>query len=324
MEEDRRVGVLGGLCGREVEVPLVPARLARDRLDEEGVDLGQRVITRERAERVRQVRVAARVVERVACLVEKALVVRQPALRPGDEVDDRRRIGWDDTRTRRLLRAVLEVGADVLVAREIEAELGQRREANFCRPLLRVDVAKRRQPAYVCGVVRGWPRRALGAKDAVEPPLAHLHEGVLDERATVGEHLGELPERDALVVLGALDGIGDAAQLRPHLLRLPRDAETPLVHRRGRIGVDLAQLLALVVRVEDGELRLGVTQRHLLAAVLDTDRQELVLNLILEMDELACEQAALARLPQPMKTLTLDGVALVVLPLTQVVELLCA
>ena len=86
--------------------------------------------------------------------------------------------------------------------------------------------------------------------------------------------------------------------------------------------MDLPQLLPLVVRVEDGELRLGVTQRHLLTAVLDTDRQELVLHLVLEMDELTREQAALARLPQPMKTLTLDGVALFVLPLTQVVELL--
>ena len=76
-------------------------------------------------------RVASRVVQRVACLVEEALVVGEPALRPGDEVDDERRIGWDHARPWSLLRAVLEIGADVLVVREIEAELRQRREADL-------------------------------------------------------------------------------------------------------------------------------------------------------------------------------------------------
>ena len=86
--------------------------------------------------------------------------------------------------------------------------------------------------------------------------------------------------------------------------------------------MDLAQLLALVVRVEHGELRLGVPQRHLLTAVLDADRQQLVLHLVLEVDELACEQAALARLPEAMQSLALYVVLLPVLTLAQVVELL--
>ena len=100
----------------------VPAGLARDRLDDVGVDLGQGVVAREAPEGVRQRRVAARVVERVPGLVQERLVVVQPALRPRDQVDDGRRIGGDHARARRLLRTVVEVRLDVRVGREVEAD----------------------------------------------------------------------------------------------------------------------------------------------------------------------------------------------------------
>ena len=66
----------------------VPPGLARDRLDDVGVDLGQRVVARDPAEGVRQRRVDAAVMKRVAGLVQERLVVVQPALRARDQVDD--------------------------------------------------------------------------------------------------------------------------------------------------------------------------------------------------------------------------------------------
>ena len=88
LEEDRRLGVLGRLLVGEAEVLGVPFGLARDRLEDVRVDLGQRVVAREAAERVRQRGVAVAVVERVAGLVQERLVVVEPALRARDQVDD--------------------------------------------------------------------------------------------------------------------------------------------------------------------------------------------------------------------------------------------
>ena len=64
LEEDGRLGVLPGLLRREIEVLGVPGRAARDRLEDVRVDLGQRVVARKVAERVRQLRVAVAVVQR--------------------------------------------------------------------------------------------------------------------------------------------------------------------------------------------------------------------------------------------------------------------
>ena len=75
-----------------------------------------------RAERVRQPRVDAGVMERVARLVHERLVVGEAALRARDQVDDLRRVGRDHARARVLLRPVLEVEADVRDRRQVEAE----------------------------------------------------------------------------------------------------------------------------------------------------------------------------------------------------------
>ena len=62
----------------------VPARLPRDRVEQERVDLGEGMVAREPTEREGQSRIAARVVERVPRLVEERLVVVEAALRAGD------------------------------------------------------------------------------------------------------------------------------------------------------------------------------------------------------------------------------------------------
>src|SRR5439155_24119092 len=61
-EEDRRLGVRRRLLVGEPEVLGMPAWLARDRLEDVGVDLGQRVVTRQLAEGVWQRGIAAGVV----------------------------------------------------------------------------------------------------------------------------------------------------------------------------------------------------------------------------------------------------------------------
>ena len=100
LEEDRRLGVLLSLLVREPEVLGVPARLSRDRLDDVAVDLGQRVVARQLAERVRELGIDARVVERVPGLVQERLVVVEAALSARDQVDDVRRVRGDHAGTR--------------------------------------------------------------------------------------------------------------------------------------------------------------------------------------------------------------------------------
>ena len=114
VEKARRVGAVLRLVAREPEVLGMPARLVRERLDEERVDLGERVVAGKPPERVRQLRVAARVVEGVTGLVQERLVVGQATLGARDQMHDARRIGCDHARARVLLRAVVEVEPDAL------------------------------------------------------------------------------------------------------------------------------------------------------------------------------------------------------------------
>ncbi len=173
-EEARRLGVLARVLGGETEVPCMPFGLADDALDRVRVDLGQGVVAGELAEGIRKRRVAAREVESVTGFVQEPLVVLQAALRAGDEVDDRGRVGRDHGRARRLLRAVLEVDLDVGVRLEVEAELAQRRQADVGRPLLRVRVGERGEAVDVGCVVRRRLRWAVSAEEAVEPARAHV------------------------------------------------------------------------------------------------------------------------------------------------------
>ena len=99
-QERRRLRVRPGLVGAEPEVLGVPAGLPRDRLADVRVDLGQGVVARNAAERVGEVGIAARVVERVPGFVHERLVVVEASLRPRDQMDDLRRIGRDHARAR--------------------------------------------------------------------------------------------------------------------------------------------------------------------------------------------------------------------------------
>ena len=227
--EDRRLGVLGGFLVREPEVARVPARLARDRLDDVRVDLRQRVVARDVAERVRQRRVAARVVERVPGLVQEGLVVVEAALRARDQVDDLRRVGRDHAGPRRLLRAVVEVELDVRLRLEVEAEPRERVHADLDRLLLRVDALERREPAHVGGVVRGRRLLALGAEQPLEPALAQVGVGIGGSVARAGERGHELAQGDPLLLLGSGDRVVDAADLGFHA---PRPRGAPRAGRR--------------------------------------------------------------------------------------------
>ena len=92
---------------------------------------------------------------------------------------------------------------------------------------------------------------------------------------------------------------------------------------RARVGLYVAELLAILVDGQHRELRLRRAKRHLLALERDAGREQLVLELVVALDELVREQAALARLPQPEEPLALvDARAL--LGLVQRLELAAA
>ncbi len=69
LEEDRRLGIRPSVLVAEAEVLRVPARFTRDRLADVRVDLRQRMVARNPAERVRQGRIDAGVVQRMPGLV---------------------------------------------------------------------------------------------------------------------------------------------------------------------------------------------------------------------------------------------------------------
>ena len=63
-------------------------------------------------------------------------------------------------------------------------------------------------------------------------------------------------ERDPLLVLVALDGAGNARELRLELLAGGEQVEPVRVERGARLGVDLTELLAVRVRRQHRQLRL--------------------------------------------------------------------
>ena len=148
-------------------------------------------------------------------------------------------------------------------------------------------------------------RRSVRPQQAIEPAIAQLEVPVLDESAAVRNDLGELPERYALLVLATEHGVLDSGEFGAYHLGRTADVEPLLVHRRRRVGVDLAQLLPVRVLVEDREFRVGVAQRHALAAEVDANGQQLVLDLVLHVDEVACEQAPFTALAQAVEALPL-------------------
>ena len=287
----------------------VPAGLVRERLDEERVDLGQRVVSREPPERVRKPWVAPGVVQGVTGLVQERLVVGEAALGAGDQVDDAGRVGGDDARPGVLLRAIVEVEPDALVGGKVEAELRERRQADGHRPLLRVRAGQRGEPSNVGDVSRRGLVLALLAEDPVEPALAQVAVGGVDRHGGLLEHAGEAVQVDLLSLGAATNRILDARELR--LERLPGLEERQALVVEARRGLDdgRAEPVAARVLVDHGERGLRRAQRHLLAAVLDTAGEDRVLEGVQPVGELGHDDAALARVAEPGEAFPFVAVA---------------
>ncbi len=110
-------------------------------------------------------------------------------------------------------------------------------------------------------------------------------------------------QRDVLLLFVALDRTGDPRVLGGELLARSQQLEPVVVECRARLGLDHAELLAIAVGGKDGELRLRVAERHLLALERDACGQQLVLELVLALGELVGDQAGLARLAQAVEQL---------------------
>ncbi len=197
----------------ETEVLRVPARLSAHGLDEEGVDLGERVVARQSAEGVRKRRVAASVVERVPGLVQEPLVVVQPALRAGDEMNDPRRVGRDHARARVLLGPVVEIEVDAVVRSQVEAERRERVETDRHAALLRVQVGERREAPQVRDVVGGRLVVRIGPENALDPSCAERGELLVLGRRRGAKRAGERAQVDLLACFRARDRVGLAGEL---------------------------------------------------------------------------------------------------------------
>ena len=285
LEEHGRLGVLGRLRVGETEVACVPPRLARNRLDDVGIDLGERVVARDPAEGVRQRCIDAAVMERVAGLVQERLVVVQPALRARDQVDDLRRVTRDHAGARRLLGPVVEIELDVRRSRKIEAELGQRRQRDLGSTILRVGRLERREPAHVRRVEARRNLLALGAEQLLEPARAKPRERHRRVVARSLERRGQLAQRDALLLLVAFDRVADPGQFGRQLLCRRDQLEPVGVEAGACVRLQLAELLAVAIGRQHRELRLRVSERHLLAPECDALCELPVLELVLPFDE---------------------------------------
>src|SRR4029079_14988146 len=89
----------------------------------------------------------------------------------------------------------------------------------------------------------------------------------------------ELVERDPLFLLVALDRVGDPRELCRELLARSDQLETVGIETRACGGLELTELLAVGVGGQDGQLRLRVPNRHLLAAEGDALGEQPVLEL---------------------------------------------
>ena len=197
-------------------------------------------------------------------------------------------------------------------------------QADLGRALLRVGRLERREPAHVGRVVARRNRLALVAEQLREPALA---QGARRRRRVVArllERPRELAQRDVLLLLVALDRVGDARSTRPRAPRSTRSSS-----RRSSLNCALASAWIApsssrsAYAASTRELRLRVAQRHLLAAERHARGEHAVLELVLALGELGGDQPGLAGLAQAVEELALvAGGALLGLP--QRVELLAA
>ena len=237
----------------------------------------------------------------------------QASLRPRDQVHDLRGIRRDHTGTRRLLRAVVQIELDVALCCEIEAERGQRLQADLRGTVLRVRRVERRQPAHVPHVRRGRLRLALRPEQPLEPRLAQLQERLLDPVARGDEDRFQLAQRDLLLLLVPRDRIRFPAEVRLELLVGAQQFEPLLVEPGRPAPVQLAELVAVLVVRDHGELCERRAQRQLLTLERHARGEQRIFELVVALGELRRDEAALARLVQPVKPLALVAVTLLLL-----------
>ena len=131
----------------------------------------------------------------------------------------------------------------------------------------------------------------------------------------------ELAQRDALLLLVALDRVGDARELGGELLAGAQQLEPVGLNAALASAWISPELLAVGVLRQHGQLRLRVPQRHLLALERDALGQHAVLELVLALDERRRDEPALARLAQAVEQLALVALG-ALLGLAQRLELL--
>ncbi len=196
-------------------------------------------------------------------------------------------------------------------------------EADVGRAILRVRRLERREPSDVAHVRRRGDLLALRPEHALEPPLAHAEERLVDGVAGRGEHGLEVAQRDLLLVLVARDRIRLLRQVRVQLLVRAQELEPLLVELGRPRVVELAELVALLVVGEHGELREGGAERQLLAVVGHPRGEDRVLELVVPLGQLGRDQTALARLAQAVEPFLLLAVGTALL-LAEGDELLAA
>ena len=121
------------------------------------------------------------------------------------------------------------------------------------------------------------------------------------------ERTRQVAQRDVLLLLVALDRVGDPGVLGRELLGRTKEVEPVGVEPGAHLGLDRAELLAVGVGREHGELRLRVPERHLLALERHARGEQPVLELVLALGELRRHEPRLARLAKPVEELA--GVA---------------
>ena len=177
-------------------------------------------------------------------------------------------------------------------------------------PLLRIRRLERRQPAQIVNVRVRRLHFAFGAEQLLEPGVAKPAVGIRRRIRRGDERALELVQRDRLLLRIPPDRIGIAGDVGlEQLARLEQRA--PIGIERGRPGaLELAELFAVGVGVEDCELRLRGAQRQLLAAERDARTEDRVLERILLLRDLRRDDAGLARLAQPVEAFALVAPAL--------------
>ena len=146
---------------------------------------------------------------------------------------------------------------------------------------------------------RSSPRSASNQRSrsvAKAPALSSLARRSRSASARIG---------DPLLLLVALDRIGDAGEVRRECVFVPQQFATRLVEGGGCVGLEIAQLFAVAVLGQHRQLRLRRPQRHLLALERDSLGENRVLELVLALGQLTVREARLAFLSQAVEPLAL-------------------